>query len=149
MTDEVDMTGDCFICGDDRSHLLETHHVVPRRFDGDDSAENLVQLCPSCHTAVEKMYNSRFYRNLGVKGPEANPKEAITVVRDTFEEYYEQREVPVTEIESKLLQRLVDQCGVDNFCTGCYRWTTRDRVERCEHCGAKPLPRQNKADSEI
>jgi len=131
------MSVHCFICGDDRSHLLETHHIVPRRFDGDDSAENLVQLCPGCHSAVEKMYNSRFYRNLGVKGAEANPKEAITVVEETLSEYYGEGEVSVSHITDKLLDRLVERCGVDGFCVACHGWTEDEDAGKCEHCGRR------------
>lgn len=129
------MSSNCFICGDGQNHLLESHHIVPRRFDGTDSTENIVQLCPSCHSAVEKMYNSRFYRNLGVKGAESNPKEAITVVKETLKEFYGEQGTSVAEIESELLQRLVDRCGVSGFCLGCHSWTENDGVGRCERCG--------------
>lgn len=54
----------CYICGEPVGHLLETHHIVPRRYDGSDNAENLVDLCPSCHQAVEKIYDERFYDRL-------------------------------------------------------------------------------------
>lgn len=29
--------------------LLEKHHIVPRSLGGTDKAENLVNLCPTCH----------------------------------------------------------------------------------------------------
>lgn len=44
---------------------LERHHIVPRKFGGSDRSENLVTLCPTCHQAIEKLYNKRFYENLG------------------------------------------------------------------------------------
>lgn len=56
----------CYICGENRANSLEQHHIVPRRFGGSDDDENLVQLCASCHAAVEKLYDSRFYNELGV-----------------------------------------------------------------------------------
>lgn len=59
----------CFICGDSRTHVLETHHIVPRRYGGSDEDENLVRLCASCHNAVERLYDNRFYEELGVKSP--------------------------------------------------------------------------------
>jgi len=55
---------DCFFCGSEGP--IETHHVVPRRFDGSDSSENLVDLCPTCHRRLESLYNARFYESLGV-----------------------------------------------------------------------------------
>lgn len=55
---------DCFFC--DSEGPIETHHVVPRRFDGSDNGENLVDLCPTCHRRLELLYDSRFYESLGV-----------------------------------------------------------------------------------
>lgn len=66
---------DCFICGKGNSDVLERHHIVPRRFGGSDNGENLVDLCPTCHRAVETLYDSRFYDELGVKKPNTNPVE--------------------------------------------------------------------------
>ena len=54
----------CYICGEPVGHLLETHHIVPRRHGGSDNVENLVDLCPSCHQALEKIYDKRFYNRL-------------------------------------------------------------------------------------
>jgi len=57
----------CFICGESRPNSIEQHHIVPRRFGGSDDGENLVGLCASCHAAVEKLYDGRFYDQLGVE----------------------------------------------------------------------------------
>lgn len=54
----------CFVCGDRRSNSLEDHHIVPRRYGGTDSPENIVTLCASCHSAIEKLYDERFYETL-------------------------------------------------------------------------------------
>lgn len=67
------MNSQCFICGEDNPNRLETHHVVPRRFGGADSDENLARLCAGCHSAIEKLYNKRFYDRLGVK-PESQQR---------------------------------------------------------------------------
>lgn len=58
-----DRTGreDCYICGHGNADILEQHHIVPQRHGGSDSAENLVELCPSCHETLERLYNKRFY----------------------------------------------------------------------------------------
>ena len=53
---------DCYFCGSEGP--IETHHVVPRRLDGSDHSENLVDLCPTCHERLERLYNNRFYDKL-------------------------------------------------------------------------------------
>ncbi|RLM32635.1 HNH endonuclease [Haloarcula sp. Atlit-120R] len=64
------MTSECFICGDHRPNSLETHHVVPKRYGGSDKPENLVGLCASCHSAIEKLYDDSFYQRLGIEATE-------------------------------------------------------------------------------
>lgn len=59
------LSGSCAICGQTNVETLETHHVVPRRYGGSGSPENLVKLCGSCHNAVEKIYDDEFYHRLG------------------------------------------------------------------------------------
>lgn len=61
------MATKCFICGDSRENSLEEHHIVPRRFGGGDLDDNLVTLCASCHSALEKIYDDSFYKRLGVE----------------------------------------------------------------------------------
>jgi len=46
----------CFICGCENEHVLQSHHIVPRRHGGSDDSENIVTLCANCHAAVEKIY---------------------------------------------------------------------------------------------
>lgn len=57
---------DCYICGSGNADILERHHIVPCRHGGSDNAVNLVDLCPTCHRALETLYNKRFYRALDV-----------------------------------------------------------------------------------
>jgi len=59
------MSERCFICGEDNSNVLQKHHIVPRRYGGGDSAENLVTLCANCHVAVERIYDDDFYQRIG------------------------------------------------------------------------------------
>lgn len=45
----------CSICGfqaNPESSILEIHHVTPIREGGNDSADNVVLLCPNCHRAI-------------------------------------------------------------------------------------------------
>jgi len=56
---------DCYFCGEE--HRVETHHIVPKRFDGSDEEENLVDVCPTCHSKLENLYDKRFYDELGVE----------------------------------------------------------------------------------
>lgn len=37
----------CELCGSQRS--LEVHHIIPVAFGGDDSLDNLICVCNSCH----------------------------------------------------------------------------------------------------
>ncbi|WP_226042717.1 HNH endonuclease [Natrinema sp. DC36] len=62
----------CFICERENPAVLEEHHIVPKRHGGSDADENLVTLCASCHSAVEKLYNKRFYVELGVEKGKSN-----------------------------------------------------------------------------
>lgn len=55
----------CYICGHGNEQALEEHHLVPRRYGGSDSSENLVQLCGSCHNAIESLYDDDFFERLG------------------------------------------------------------------------------------
>ena len=74
---------ECFICGDSTPSRLQIHHIVPRRYGGSDREENLVRLCASCHQAVEKIYDRRFYERLGVEKPAGEIEfEEITSVED-------------------------------------------------------------------
>ncbi len=84
----------CFICGNDNPNVLETHHVVPRRHGGEDTEENLVTLCANCHRCVERIYDKRFYRRLGVEPVEEDqqvlPRHTETKLRKVELEPVEQ-----------------------------------------------------------
>lgn len=58
------MTGRCYICGEDNPNVLQTHHILPRRYGGTDDGENLVRLCANCHQAVESIYDEEFFDRL-------------------------------------------------------------------------------------
>ena len=82
------MSDRCFICGEDNPHVLEEHHIIPRRHGGSDDPENLVTLCANCHTAVEKLYDDNVFRQLGaapvlsVGEPTADETRARRAVRE-------------------------------------------------------------------
>lgn len=59
------MSESCYFCGE--IERIEQHHIVPRRFNGDDTDENLVSVCPTCHSKLETLYDKRFYDELGVE----------------------------------------------------------------------------------
>ena len=63
---------ECFICGTHRPNSIESHHIVPQRYGGSDAPENLVNLCSSCHSAIEKLYTDSFYERLGVEEADVN-----------------------------------------------------------------------------
>lgn len=62
----------CFICDRGNSSILETHHIIPQRYGGSDDPENLVTLCPSCHQAIESIYDDEFFRRIGVEDNTVN-----------------------------------------------------------------------------
>ncbi|UBF23414.1 HNH endonuclease [Haloarcula tailed virus 3] len=57
-------TSRCYFCP--KRNDIEVHHIVPQRFNGSDSRENLVALCDRCHRKIEALYDKRFYEKLGV-----------------------------------------------------------------------------------
>jgi len=61
------MTKECSVCGVKTEHI-EMHHKIPQRFDGPNEFWNLEGLCRSCHVAIEKMYDKRFWEYLDM-GP--------------------------------------------------------------------------------
>lgn len=54
----------CFVCGESNLPVLQKHHIIPRRYGGGNSNENLVTLCASCHEAIEQIYDDSFYSRL-------------------------------------------------------------------------------------
>ena len=45
----------CQLCGNNKK-TLQVHHLIPYRISEDNSLENLISLCPSCHGKVEQYY---------------------------------------------------------------------------------------------
>jgi hypothetical protein len=54
----------CYFCGSEGP--IQTHHIVPQRHGGNDEEENLVDLCPTCHERIERLYDKRFYQRIDV-----------------------------------------------------------------------------------
>ena len=65
MSSERTNREDCYICGRGHPDILEAHHIVPRRYNGSDEDPNIVELCPSCHKALERLYDLRFWTKVG------------------------------------------------------------------------------------
>ena len=59
--------GTCYICGHGNPDVIQSHHIIPRRYDGTDEGRNIVDLCPSCHDAIERIYDDSFFEELGVE----------------------------------------------------------------------------------
>lgn len=56
------MDDKCLFCNE--TQVLHTHHIVPRRHEGSDKEENLVTVCPNCHSKLENLYDDRFYSKI-------------------------------------------------------------------------------------
>ena len=54
----------CHFCA--RQREIQAHHIVPQRFNGRDTRENLVGVCERCHKKLERLYDKRFYEQLGI-----------------------------------------------------------------------------------
>ena len=40
----------CSICGFDYTVILNQHHIIPVAKNGDNKEENLIFVCPNCHS---------------------------------------------------------------------------------------------------
>lgn len=67
MTDSVEAeeSSRCLFCESEEN--LERHHIVPRKYGGKDIDENLVRVCGSCHKKIERVWNARFFEQLGCR----------------------------------------------------------------------------------
>lgn len=124
MNTETDSDTRCFVCGDDNTNALQTHHIVPRRHGGTDKDENLVKLCANCHQAVERLYNKRFYRKLGVADRDKAPGRLLNEILDKCESgaetavgAYEDCYEPFPELEERdlIIGQMVDDLGHGEF----------------------------------
>jgi excisionase family DNA binding protein len=46
----------CEKCGNGNDRKLHVHHIVARVLGGKDTDDNVLVLCPSCHTQLHKTY---------------------------------------------------------------------------------------------
>jgi len=98
----------CYFCGSDGP--IQTHHVVPRRYDGSDDEENLVDLCCNCHQRLEKLYDKRFYEEISVART-ANPQVDYDV--DAVKEWVAEECNPV-EKRQELVYCVAEGRNIDN-----------------------------------
>lgn len=101
---------DCYICSRGNPDILERHHIVPKQFGGSDAEANLVDLCPSCHRAIESLYDERFWGKVGAISEE---KQLDHIAIDLIERL-EQLEIGLsTEISSTQEKLEEDYANVD------------------------------------
>lgn len=62
---EGSKNAECYFCGS--GPPLHEHHVIPQRFDGPDTKDNIVELCGSCHKKIERLYDKSFYEWFGIE----------------------------------------------------------------------------------
>jgi len=67
---------ECYFC--EAAEDIETHHIVPQRFEGSDAQSNLVDLCHDCHWKLERLYNKDFWEAIGIEDPRSTRETHIT-----------------------------------------------------------------------
>ena len=133
----------CYFCGNEDTEVHEEHHIVPRRFGGSDRDENLVQLCPTCHQKIERLYGTRFYNTLGVGEGVPAGDELARELGKVDPSYDECESVIDAGVEFKY--ELLEQLGLypaRYLCPGCYNITLpvtnpdEEGAPSCPRCGA-------------
>lgn len=56
---------ECYFCG--CGPPLREHHIIPQRFGGPDTKDNIVELCDLCHKKLERLYDKSFYEWFGIQ----------------------------------------------------------------------------------
>lgn len=69
----------CFICGCTQDHKLEDHHIIPRRFGGEDTQENTITVCGNCHRSLEAIYTDRVWQQFAVDQDPGHRSESAVV----------------------------------------------------------------------
>lgn len=73
--------GHCVICGNG-ANRLQTHHIIPKdykkwsEFKGEETAADLITVCPGCHQSAEALTKAGYKNN-----PAFNPWDLINMVR--------------------------------------------------------------------
>ena len=60
----------CYFC--ESCEDVQTHHIVPDRFNGSESESNKVDLCHDCHWKLERLYNVEFWNAIGIDDPRSS-----------------------------------------------------------------------------
>lgn len=132
----------CYFCGNEDTEVHEEHHIVPERFGGTDQDRNLVQLCPTCHRKIERLYGPRFYTTLGVSEGVPAGDELARELGKVNPSYDECEHVIDAAVEFKY--EFLTQLGLDParyLCPGCYNVNLpvddprEDGALYCPHCG--------------
>ena len=87
------MSERCRVCGEDNVAVLEQHHVLPKRYGGNDSKDNITTLCANCHKAIESIYDDTFFQDLGFdpqrRNTSVNMQQLADYANDFLNEYTE------------------------------------------------------------
>ncbi len=129
----------CYFC--DENGITESHHIVPRRFGGSDSEENLVDVCPTCHSKLESLYNKRFYQEISLFTPpderyEQGVIDATISVRslDYTETGRKRKRLEFFDHKHRAVEKVIDEClgGEYRRCKACSHTTKSDPCHMCE-----------------
>lgn len=56
---KVGEDGTCLFCN--AKNNLDHHHIVPKRYGGQDADHNYICVCKTCHSKLERVYDSAFF----------------------------------------------------------------------------------------
>jgi len=130
----------CYFCGADGP--IETHHIVPRRYNGIDDQINFVDLCSSCHEKLEQLYGRRFYNRIGAREAEESylPRETLERIASVQSELFLDDSIDSFNSRPELLERLIDEFDLnETVCHACHKIATPTDTEGdsecCKFCG--------------
>lgn len=62
----------CYFCSS--TDEIESHHVLPKRFGGPDTDDNLVDVCRQCHQKLENLYDAQFWSKIEISKATHEPE---------------------------------------------------------------------------
>lgn len=118
------MSNGCYFC-ERGEGVLQQHHIVPRRYGGVDSEENLVSLCPTCHRRLEELHDDQFYDEISVRLAAKNGREdrvvhAMNVLKQEIHSAGLDTGIPYTDFYKAALDSALEELNLQaEVCDAC------------------------------